>query len=367
MLARLGRQLARVGEQVDPAVGVDDGEAQRQRRVGHVAAAQVEQPGERRRVGQHRRAGAGARDRLGHLGALVGAESPGEGLVMGDDGRQRRRWLVGPHGVQRVRRRGRQAPPRLGRRLGQAVHLGLGVQPGIVAERPAAAQARPDPSLGWVVGQVMALERGAVHLRLGLQGVAAVHKDRRRVRQHHGDAGRAGEPGQPRQAPRARREVFALVLVGDRHQEAVETAPRQLGAQRVQARGRRVVVGPRRFGHHILERQQLIAQGSRRLGHHQPGPCRGVVAFGGGQHAGHQRAHVRHRDARVLGAQQARQSRVAAIPAGHDPASPLIGTRPTRPRGGCRRAARSRARWPGRRSAASRPGGRAARRRSGAS
>src|SRR3546814_8718236 len=45
--------LAAVDEQINTAVAVDDGHRQRQRRMRHIAAADVEQPGNRFRQGQH--------------------------------------------------------------------------------------------------------------------------------------------------------------------------------------------------------------------------------------------------------------------------------------------------------------------------
>ena len=49
--------------------------------------------------------------------------------------------------------------------------------------------------------------------------------------QDDGGAGRAGEAGEPGQALGALRHVFALMLVGARHDEAVEAAAGHLGPQ----------------------------------------------------------------------------------------------------------------------------------------
>src|SRR3546814_9138298 len=51
---------------------------------------------------------------------------------------------------------------------------------------------------------------------LGFTGSAGL------VLQDRDQAGRAGEAGQPADALRARRDIFVLVLVGHRHEEAVE-------------------------------------------------------------------------------------------------------------------------------------------------
>ena len=69
-----------------------------------------------------------------------------------------------------------------------------------------------------------------------LHHVAAVDEDDRAVLEHDGDAGRAGKTGEPSQPLGAGRHVFVLVAVGARHDEAVEAAPLELGAQRRQPR-----------------------------------------------------------------------------------------------------------------------------------
>jgi hypothetical protein len=73
-----------------------------------------------------------------------------------------------------------------------------------------------------MVEQVAGLEQRRIDLLGELDGVAAVGEDRGAGLQHDGEAGRAGEAGEPAQAFAAGRHVFALVLVGARHQPAVE-------------------------------------------------------------------------------------------------------------------------------------------------
>ncbi len=82
-----------------------------------------------------------------------------------------------------------------------------------------------------LVDQVTELEQLAVDLLRGLQRVAAVDEHRGALAQHDREPGRAGEAGEPGEALAARRHVFALMLVGARHDEAVDTAARQLSAQ----------------------------------------------------------------------------------------------------------------------------------------
>ena len=93
------------------------------------------------------------------------------------------------------------------------------------------------------------LVKGAVHLRRRLQGIAPVDEERRPLGQHDRHAGRAREAGEPGQALRAPRHVLALVLVAERHHEAVEPPPREFGSERREAvRRLRGVDAVRRLG-----------------------------------------------------------------------------------------------------------------------
>ncbi len=84
---------------------------------------------------------------------------------------------------------------------------------------------------------------GAVDLLARLQRVAAVDEQHRALHQHDRGAGRAGEAGEPGEPLLARRHVFVLVAVGARHDEAGQSAARQLGAQRRDARRARRALG----------------------------------------------------------------------------------------------------------------------------
>ena len=77
----------------------------------------------------------------------------------------------------------------------------------------------------------MDLERLGIDLRRRLQRVAAIDKDRGAVLQHDRHPGRAGEAGEPGEALAAQRHVFALMLVGARHDKASELLLGQLFAQ----------------------------------------------------------------------------------------------------------------------------------------
>ena len=83
----------------------------------------------------------------------------------------------------------------------------------------------------------------AVDLGADLEGVAAVDEDRRFGRQHDRRAGRALEAGQPGKALGVGADIFAHMLVGQRHDEAVEPVGLQLLAKRRE---------PVRIGGHFL-------------------------------------------------------------------------------------------------------------------
>ncbi len=70
-----------------------------------------------------------------------------------------------------------------------------------------------------------------IGLRRELQHVAAVGEHRRLVGQHRRQAGAAGEPGQPGEAFGRGGHIFAQMLVGARHDEAIEALARQLLTQ----------------------------------------------------------------------------------------------------------------------------------------
>ena len=105
------------------------------------------------------------------------------------------------------------------------------VQPGVVAEDGAVAERGAEPLRRRLLDHMPDLEQRGIDLRGGLQRVAAIDEQRGAVLEHDRHPGRAGEPGQPCEALGAGRHVFALVLVGARHDEAVETARRQFLAQ----------------------------------------------------------------------------------------------------------------------------------------
>jgi hypothetical protein len=85
--------------------------------------------------------------------------------------------------------------------------------------------------------QRLTLEQGLVRLGLGLHRIAAVDEDRRLVHQHHARPGRAGKAADPGQPLIGVGQVFVLVLVLVRDQQAVEALLGHLGAEQRQVLG----------------------------------------------------------------------------------------------------------------------------------
>ena len=109
------------------------------------------------------------------------------------------------------------------------------MQPGIVAEPRSGCEILFDPG-GWRrVDDIDQREDRGVGLFARLQGVAAIREQNGLVGQHDQEAGRAGKAGQPGQPFLAVGQIFVLVLVGARHDEAGQLAARQLLAERAES------------------------------------------------------------------------------------------------------------------------------------
>src|ERR1700691_3465723 len=84
------------------------------------------------------------------------------------------------------------------------------------------------------------LVQRAIRLGARLERIAAVDKERGLVGQNRGHAGRAGEAGEPGEPLRPRWDVFALMLVGPRHETSLHPLAREFSAQPCEAfRGRK--------------------------------------------------------------------------------------------------------------------------------
>ncbi len=98
-------------------------------------------------------------------------------------------------------------------------------------QRLAWLQRRGDPFARGLLDKMTPGEKRGVHFRLRLKRVASIDEDRRLLRQDDGEARRSGEAGKPSEPLSAHRDVLALVLVGARHEKAVDAALPQRGAQ----------------------------------------------------------------------------------------------------------------------------------------
>ncbi len=237
---QIGRHLVRVQEQPRGPVGVQHRLAQRQGRADHVAAADVEQPRDRGRGGDHRRLDAEVRQALADAGALGRGVLTGIGQRVGD---HRGLGLAGPLGapgrVQRIVGHRLQFGAGLGGRVPQPVERIGAVQLGIEADHLALGGGGLQPGRHPALDDVAHLEQALVDLVAHLQGVAAVHEDRGLVPEDHRRPGRAGEAGGPGQAVVGRRQIFVLVLVLVRDDQAVQT----LGGHGLADQGQ--VLGPK--------------------------------------------------------------------------------------------------------------------------
>ena len=238
MAVEAGGELAPVDEQRDAGVRAQDRKRQRQRRVRHVAAADVEEPGDRFRARQHRRRGAVIGERAAQPGALRRRALAGKAVGVRYHRRERRRRPPRPDPVDRVGDRLEAGPGALGAGF-EALDLLRRVQPRVIADHHALPERPGEPARRRLVDQVTDLIEPGIGLRRRLQRVAAVDKEGGALGQYDRQPGRAGEAGQPGETLAASRHVFALMLVGARHDEAVERARCQLFAQQCEPRGAR--------------------------------------------------------------------------------------------------------------------------------
>jgi hypothetical protein len=173
---------------------------------------------------------------LGDLGAdageLVCRGFTGEFQFPHRNRTKRRSRAVGPYGIERVGLDRHQYGAGCRRCLGKPVGMVRGVQPWVIAKARARRQVRLQPFLRRIVDQMLDGEDVGVDLVAHLQHIASVDEDHGAIGEHDRGSGRTGETGQPCQPRVGRRHVFALMPVGARHDEAIEPAPLQLGAQR---------------------------------------------------------------------------------------------------------------------------------------
>jgi hypothetical protein len=218
-------------EQVGGAVGVDDRIGQGDRGVGDVGAALDSIAWTFNVRGEHRRIGFLLDQPVGDVVAFLR-----RGLArqfFGLDDEPRRRWLgaVGPHLVDRIVPDRDQLGALVLERGGRRLDPVAAVQPRIIADPRA-------------VGGVGGKPRGDARLRHRLEAplarrdllpdldrVAPVGEDRGFLGQHRRRPRRALEAGQPFEPLGIAADIFAHMLVGQRHHEAVEAVAFQLVAE----------------------------------------------------------------------------------------------------------------------------------------
>ncbi len=237
MLGDILADLLRRDEQIGGAVGIDQGISQRDRSALDVLPAHVEGPGDRVERGQDRGVGLGLGQPVGDFLALVGGRTAGEKIGLDHQARVRGQRPVGPDRIDGVGVDRDQGGAFLGKRPGRLFDPGLGVEPGIVADPRALGRMLGQPGCDAGLRDRLITPLIGGNLFTHLQGVTAVDEDRGLGGQHGGGAGRTLEAGQPGKALGVGADIFGHMLVGERHDEAVETAAGKLFAQSLETIG----------------------------------------------------------------------------------------------------------------------------------
>ena len=227
--------LLRRDEQVSGRVGMDDRIGERDRRAIDILAPYIEGPGDRIQRRQDRRVGLFRGQPVGHFPPLFRRIASGEAIVMHHQPGGAGRGAIGPDGVDRVGVHRHQFRALLGQRLGRLLHPGAGVEPGVVTDARALPRMILQPCGDRGLRHAFILPVVSVHLLAHLECVAAIDEDRRFLRQHHRAARRSLKSGQPGETLGIGADIFAHMLVGQRHHEAVQLLTHQLCAESLQA------------------------------------------------------------------------------------------------------------------------------------
>ena len=230
------RELATVDKERGPSRLRNDGEGERQRRVGDVRAADVEGPSDGMGIRDDQRVGAQLHELGADAGELVLLRLAGEAQVMQHDRAQWRGGTVAPDRVDQVGLHRHQCCTSRGAGLGEALRAFDRVQPGIVAKAVGVRKIGLDPAIRWRLHEMLDGEQRGIDLLADLKRVAAVDEQHRPLHQHDRGAGGTGETGEPGETLLGRRHIFVLVPVGAWNDKAGQAAPRQLSAQRGNAR-----------------------------------------------------------------------------------------------------------------------------------
>ncbi len=197
----------------------------------HVGAADIEDPGNGRRVGDEHCLEILLADIGGNGGDLVLGENTGLRHILDDDRPKRFRRPVSPELVERIMRQENQCAADLRQRLFELAHLSTRMQPRIDAELQPFLAMRRQPDMRRLVDEIAACEDGAIHLLGKLRHIAPVDIDDRFGPGDQRNARRAGEARQPGEPLRAGRHVLAVIFIGARHKESIDAERIETGAQ----------------------------------------------------------------------------------------------------------------------------------------
>ena len=230
-------ELFGCSEQVNRAILVCDHEGQSDRRARYILAADVQQPRNRIERGNHHGIGALFGQPLRHVGAFVGMGPAGERGVMHFQRRQARRRAVGPRRIDRVPcHRHQFGATRLELPSG-LLGPGAGVKPRIIADALAGLRLFPQPLRGAGLRHVFIGKQIRRHLLAHLHRVTAIGEHRGLIRHHNRAAGAAAKTADPRQPLGIFADIFAHMLIGERHHKTGKVLGGKFGAQGCKAAG----------------------------------------------------------------------------------------------------------------------------------
>jgi len=145
--------------------------------------------------------------------------------------RGRRHRSVLPDSIERIAFDRDQFRTLFGQRLGRGIDPGAGMYPGIITDPSAAGGMVLEPGGHTCLRHRLVLPVLAIDLFSHLQRIAPVDKDRGFLGQDHRRSRRPAKTGQPGETLGIGADIFAHMLIADRHDETVEPIGLQLFAQ----------------------------------------------------------------------------------------------------------------------------------------
>ena len=207
------RQLCPVDEEFGFALLFQNGVGEDDRRVGHVMAPDVEDPGDRVGLGEHGCVGSGLGEEFGNHRQFFGNTLAGELQGLNREGGGGPLGLVLPDRIDGVAGKRLQLGARLGAGRCEALGLIGGQQPWVVTQDIALFQVFGNPGGGRLIDQMVGREKLGVHLLAHLDGVAAVNEDGPLVKGEDGHAPGTGKTGKPAQALGIGCHIFTLKFI----------------------------------------------------------------------------------------------------------------------------------------------------------